>query len=94
MMINEVFTVMLDHIEEHNYEVDVKITWFEDIEGDFSSWDSAQDYYGYTELEYDILDCRLYDDGEFVGKRELPAELDQKLYDEVMEEALSLEEMY
>lgn len=93
-MINEVFTVELDHINDTSYDVDVKITWFEDIEGDASTWDSDQDYYGYTDLEYDILRCVLWNSTGCVGDVDLPDELENDLYDEVMEEALSYEEVY
>jgi hypothetical protein len=93
-MINEVFTVELDHTDELSYDVDVRITWFEDVEGDYSTWDSDADYYGYTDLEYDILRCVEWDDGSLVGETELPAELENKLYDAVLEEALAYEEDY
>lgn len=90
-MIGEVFTIELDYTDELSYDVDVKITWFEDIEADYSTWDSDSDYYGSTDVEYDILKCVEYNPDGFVGECDFPAELEEELYDSVLETIEDLE---
>lgn len=36
------------------------VTYYHSQKPNYSSWDSDVDYYGYTEMEYDILDRKGY----------------------------------
>ena len=44
------------------YELKVKITHMEVVEGDSSSWDSDWDYYGYREMEFEVISGLVYDE--------------------------------
>lgn len=91
-MIGEVFTIELDYTEELSYDVDVKITWFEDEEADYTTWDSDSDYYGFTDVDYDILKCIEYSSEGLVGECELPSDLEDDLYEAVLETIEELED--
>lgn len=36
----------------------IEITYFNQVKGDPTTWSSDWDYYGYTEIEFDVLDRR------------------------------------
>ncbi|WP_273648925.1 hypothetical protein [Pseudomonas aeruginosa] len=44
------------------YELKVKITHMEVVEGNSSSWDSDWDYYGYREMEFEVVSGLVYDE--------------------------------
>lgn len=68
------------------FEVVAEITWFEHKEPDYSSWDSADDYYGYTDVEYDILECTLYDEDGVGHQVDCPDWLDDEVFEEAIKE--------
>lgn len=52
---------MNTYLDEIPYNLDgipciLGVLYFLDVAGDYSTWESDWDYYGYTEAEYDILD--------------------------------------
>lgn len=44
------------------YELKVKITHMEVVEGDSSSWDSDWDYHGWREMEFEVVSGLVYDE--------------------------------
>ncbi|NMZ77523.1 hypothetical protein HBO32_30975 [Pseudomonas nitroreducens] len=44
------------------YELTVKITYIVDVKGDRSTWDSDWDYYGYREMEFEVISGLVYDE--------------------------------
>lgn len=39
----------------HGHIVEAVVTSCVDVKPDYSTWDSSDDYYGYRELEFDVL---------------------------------------
>lgn len=67
---NNVFTYQVESIDGayRHYDIDVKVTHFIAVEGDHKSWDSADDYRGYVEINWDFVGWSATDeDGEDVG---------------------------
>ena len=66
------------------FEVDVGITHFYHQEPNYNTWDSDSDYYGFTEVDFDIVEVFRYDDmGNEVKVNSLPDDLLGELKDEV-----------
>lgn len=84
-MIGYEYTIELhDDSTGFDFEVDVEITHFEHQDPDYNTWDSDVDYYGYTEVEFDIIEIFRYDDmGNETKIDSLPSELMGELDEEV-----------
>ena len=84
-------TVPLEY-KDNSYDVDVLVTDFYHQPPSSSSahfCDSDYDYYGYTELEFDVIKVVRYDEDFEVIVKDIPDELEDELYEEV--ENLTLE---
>ena len=84
-------TVPLEY-KGDSYDVDVLVTDFyhqPPFAGSPHLCDSDHDYYGYTELEFDIIKVVRYDEDFEVILKDTPDELEDELYEEV--ENLTLE---
>lgn len=57
------YTIVITR-EFSDVEVEVKVTHFHVHQGNPSTWDSDWDYYGYTELEYDVISVTEYFEDE------------------------------
>ena len=82
-------TVCLDR-----YELQVEITYIADVKGDSSTWDSDWDYYGYRELEFEVVSGLVYDENgdnpQDLGRNGCAAvaeqyaeDIEQKLWDQL-----------
>lgn len=80
------------------YELEVEITSCTSVAPNHSTWDSDWDYYGYQEMEFEVLSGLVYDeDGDNpqeLGRNGCAAvaeqyseEIEQKLWDQLAEEA-------
>lgn len=79
------------------YTLEVEITSLTVVKGNSSTWDSDWDYYGYREMEFEVLGAVEYDeDGDSVElSKERCAELaerfadtiEEKLWDQLADEA-------
>lgn len=77
---------------EYDYDVDVEVTHFHHqppFRGSAHLCDSSSDYYGYTEIDFDVLHVTRYSDDFEVLLTELPRGLEDELNEQV--ERLSLE---
>lgn len=82
-MIGYEYTIELhDDSTGFDYEVDVEITHFYHQDPDYNTWDSSDDYYGFTEVEFDIIEIFRYDDtGSELKVNTLPSDLMGELDD-------------
>ena len=83
-MIGYEYTIELyDDATGFGYEVDVDITHFLLVEPDDRA-DNPDDYYGYNEIEFDIVDIYRYDDsGDCIKVSSIPDSLDDPLREQV-----------
>lgn len=76
------------------YDVEVDVTHWLHVKGDYSTWDSDWDYYGYTELDFDVISVLRYDG---INDREskindIPECLDDELKGKIEQVMLAMDE--
>ena len=81
------------------YTLEVEITSCVDVPGDSSTWDSDWDYYGYREMEFEVVSGVEYDEdgnetelgrnGCAAVAEQYAEEIEEKLWDQLADEAES-----
>ncbi|MDH0157322.1 hypothetical protein [Stutzerimonas stutzeri] len=49
-------------IDLDEYRLAVEVTHCLDVKPDYRSWDSADDYYGYREMEFEVISGSVFDE--------------------------------
>jgi hypothetical protein len=77
------YSLVKDTGEALLYEVLVNVSRYENVKGDPSTYDSDMDYYGYIDLDWDIVrvTCTNEDGGEWIVD-----DIDAELTDDEIEE--------
>jgi hypothetical protein len=77
------YSLVKDTGEELLYEVLVNVSRYENVKGNPNTYDSDMDYYGYIDLDWDIVrvTCTNEDGGEWIVD-----DIDSELNDEQIEE--------
>lgn len=85
---------LYDDLTGFEYDVEVEVTHWLNVKGDSNTWDSDWDYYGYTELDFEIVSVLRYDgiDDKTTQVSNIPDSLDDDLKYKAEQMMLMLDE--
>jgi hypothetical protein len=85
---------LYDDLTGFEYDVEVEVTHWLNVKGDSSTWDSDWDYYGYTELDFDIVSVLRYDgiNDKQSKVSDIPECLDDELKDKIEQVMIATDE--